>query len=104
MIPNSTDNVFRIIFTITRLSHNQTFYEMEWFKGHLAQLREKYESKLVAVLDGAIIAIGDDLEEVARIIERKKRTGEIKGTPYTIQVEWVMTSQLCIFHRCMFEN
>ncbi|MGB2842727.1 MAG: DUF5678 domain-containing protein [Halobacteriota archaeon] len=52
----------------------------------MAQLREKYESKLVAVLDGAIIAIGDDLEEVARIIERKKRTGEIKGTPYTGRV------------------
>jgi len=60
--------------------------DMEWFKGHLAQLREKYESKRVAVLDGAIIAIGDDLEEVARIIERKKRTGEIKGTPYTGRV------------------
>ncbi|MGB2727340.1 MAG: DUF5678 domain-containing protein [Halobacteriota archaeon] len=60
--------------------------DLEWFKGHLAQLREKYESKLVAVLDGAIIAIGDDLEEVARIIERKKRTGEIKGTPYTGRV------------------
>ncbi|GAI90739.1 unnamed protein product [marine sediment metagenome] len=52
----------------------------------MAQLREKYESKLVAVLDGAIIAIDDDLEEVARIIERKKRTGEIKGTPYTGRV------------------
>jgi len=40
------------------------------------------ESKLVAVLDGELIAVGDDLEEVARIIERKKRSGEIKGTPY----------------------
>jgi hypothetical protein len=60
--------------------------DLEWFKEHLAQLREKYESKLVAVLDGAIIAIGDDLEEVAKIIERKKRTGEIKGIPYTGRV------------------
>ncbi len=33
-----------------------------------------------------IIAVGDDLEEVARIIERKKRSGEIKGTPYTGRV------------------
>jgi|LGVF01.1.fsa_nt_gb hypothetical protein len=60
--------------------------DMKWFKEHLAQLREKYESKLVAVLEGEIIAVGDDLEEVARIIERKKRSGEIKGTPYTGRV------------------
>ncbi|MCK4476564.1 MAG: hypothetical protein KAU16_07535 [Methanophagales archaeon] len=60
--------------------------DKKWFREHLAQLREKYESKLVSVLDGKIIAIGDDLEEVARIIERKKRTGEIKGTPYTGRV------------------
>ena len=60
--------------------------DKKWFREHLAQLREKYESKLVSVLDGKIIAIGDDLEEVARIIEKKKRTGEIKGTPYTGRV------------------
>jgi len=60
--------------------------DMEWFKEHLPQLREKHESKLVAVLDGEIIAVGDDLEEVARIIERKKRDGEIKGIPYTGRV------------------
>jgi hypothetical protein len=55
--------------------------DLEWFKELLFQLREKYESKLVTVLDGEIIAVGDDLEEVARIIERKKRSGEIKGIP-----------------------
>ncbi|RLG29305.1 hypothetical protein DRN97_12085 [Methanosarcinales archaeon] len=60
--------------------------DLEWFKEHLAQLREKYASKLVAILNGEIIAVGDDLEEVARIIERKKRAGEIKGTPYTGRV------------------
>ena len=60
--------------------------DMEWFKEHLAQLREKYKSKLVAVLDGEIIAVGEDLEEIARIIERKKRSGEVKGTPYTGRV------------------
>jgi hypothetical protein len=60
--------------------------DMEWFKEHLAQLREKYESKLVAVLNGEIIAVGNNLEEVAKIIEKKKKLGEIKGTPYTGRV------------------
>ncbi|MCK4736561.1 MAG: hypothetical protein KAT65_29175 [Methanophagales archaeon] len=60
--------------------------DMEWFKEHLVQLREKYDSKLVAVLNGEIIAVGNDLEELARVIREKKKSGEIKGTPYTDRV------------------
>ena len=69
-----------------QITIGENMNDMEWFKEHLPQLREKYESKPVAVLDGEIIAVGDDLEEVARIIERKKRDGEIKGIPYTGRV------------------
>lgn len=53
---------------------------------HLKELRSKYESKLVAVLDGRIVAVSDDLEELVRIIEEKKRSGEIRGAPYTGRV------------------
>jgi hypothetical protein len=56
--------------------------DLDCFKELLAQ-REKYKSKLVAVLDGKIIAVGEDLEEIASFIERKERSSEIKGTPYT---------------------
>ena len=57
--------------------------DLDCFKELLAQLREKYKSKLVAVLDGKIIAVGEDLEEIASFIERKERSSEITGTPYT---------------------
>jgi hypothetical protein len=60
--------------------------DAEWFKEHLDQLREKYESKFVAVLNGEIIAVGNNLEEVARIIEKKKKSSKSEGTPYTGRV------------------
>ncbi len=60
--------------------------DKQWFREHLEELRSKYESKLVAVLDGRIVAIGGDQEELVRVIGKKKKSGEIQGTPYTGRV------------------
>lgn len=57
--------------------------DLDCFKELLAQLREKYKSKLVAILDAKIIAVSEDLEGIASFIERKERSNEIKGTHYT---------------------
>jgi len=60
--------------------------DKKWFREHLKELKEKYEGKLVAVFNGNIVAVGDDLQEVAREIEKKKKQGEIKGIPFTGRV------------------
>lgn len=60
--------------------------DKQWFETHINELRKDYEGKLVAVLAGEIVAVGDDLEEVAREIERLKRDGKLKGVPFTGRV------------------
>ena len=60
--------------------------DKEWFESHLNELRKDYEGKLVAVLGGRVIAVGDDLEEVARDIEKQKKEGKISGVPFTGRV------------------
>ena len=60
--------------------------DKQWFREHLKELGREYESKLVAVLNGRVVAVGDDLEELARLIEKKKKSGEIRGAPYTGRV------------------
>lgn len=57
--------------------------DFRWFKKHLNEIREKYEGKLVSVLNGMIVAVGDNLEEIDEIITRKRLSGEIKGVPFT---------------------
>lgn len=57
-----------------------------WFREHLKELGRKYESKLVAVLNGRIIAVSDDLEELVKVIDKKRKSGEIRGAPYTGRV------------------
>ena len=58
----------------------------KWFEEHLEELKEKFDGKLVAVLNGNVIAVGDDLQEVAREIERLKESGKVQGTPFTGRV------------------
>ena len=55
----------------------------EWFKKHIKELKEKYKGKLVSVLDGEIIAVGNDLDEIREIIMAKRKKGEIHGIPFT---------------------
>ena len=55
----------------------------KWFKEHLEDIKRKYRGKLVSVLDGEIIAVGDSLDEIREIILTKKKNGEIKGVPFT---------------------
>lgn len=59
--------------------------DKQWFMQHLKELRSKYESKLVAVLDGRIVAVSDDLEELVRIIEKKR--GQVRSEVPLIQAE-----------------
>ena len=57
--------------------------DKKWFKAHLEDIKGKYKGKLVSVLNGEIIAVGDSLDDIRKIIIIKKRNGEIKGVPFT---------------------
>jgi len=54
-----------------------------WFKDHLDEIIKDYKGKFVTVLNGRIIAVGDDIEEIKEKIMALKRKKKIKGIPYT---------------------
>ena len=57
--------------------------DREWFTEHLDEIIAKHRGRLVSVLNGEIVAVGDDLEEICEVIMEKKRRGELKGAPFT---------------------
>ena len=56
--------------------------DSKWFEDHLQELRNKFNGKLVAVLNGKIILVGDELEVMAKEIHKMKEAGKIKGVPF----------------------
>ncbi len=57
--------------------------DKNWFREHLKELREKYEGKLVAVLNGEVIAVGTTLDEIGEVVNQKREKNLIKGVPFT---------------------
>jgi hypothetical protein len=57
--------------------------DKKWFREHLEAIKEKYQGKLVSVLNGEIVAVGDSLDDIRKIIFAKKKRGEIRGIPFT---------------------
>lgn len=57
--------------------------DKQWFKDHLDDIIRDYDGQFVSVLNGKIIAVGNNIEEIRRKIMALKRKKKIKGTPYT---------------------
>ena len=54
-----------------------------WFMDHLNEIIRDHKDKFVSVLNGKIIAVGDNIEEIKDKIMALKRNKKIKGIPYT---------------------
>ena len=57
--------------------------DKQWFKDHLNDIMHKYNGKFVSVLDGKIIAVEDNIDDIRKKIMDLKKNKKIKGTPYT---------------------
>ena len=57
--------------------------DREWFRENLDDIISMHRGRLVSVLNGRIIAVGDDLDEIMRLSTGMKRRGELRGTPFT---------------------
>ena len=57
--------------------------DKQWFKDHLKEIIRDHKGKYVSVLNGKIIAVGSNIDEIRKKIIALKQKKQIKGTPYT---------------------
>ena len=56
----------------------EEFWEdMRWGREHYSELAEKYPDKWVAIVDKAVVAVGDGIKEIRRIARQKTKRDHI---------------------------